>query len=191
MKKNIIIIIIIVLVLLIGVLFLITLLDAPKQFRNGTEVEITDNEEIINLIKNAYYEDGSIFCEFVEPGDDWMPEEKNHTYLKEGKIFVEVTGDEYEDYYVIVKDGTVYIWSLEEESGLKFSITEYETLGFSFLTILKNPEAFEKSLADYQTKCKQIDIDDSLFKLPEDISFQDFGKMFLPDMKEWGLDPAE
>ncbi len=204
MKKNTIIIIIIVLVLLVGALFLITLLDTTEQPRNDVEVEITDNEEIINLIKSAYYEDGSIFCEFIEPGDDWLPEEKNHLSLKGGKIFVEVTG-EHEDYYVIIKDGTVYVWSLEEETGLKFNMTEYEILEIPLFVNLEDPEAFEKSVTDYQIKCKQTDIDDSLFELPEGILFESFEDMWDmdwdmdidPDMDwdmgdiEWEFDPVE
>ncbi len=138
---------------------------------NDSEKNILkNNEEIIDLIKKAYYEDGSIFCEFIQPEEEWLPEEKNYLSLKKGKIFVEITS-EHEDYYVIIKDGTVYVWSLEEETGLKFNITEHEILEIPFFTNLEDPEAFEKSVIDYQIECQKIDIQDSVFEVPKDVLF--------------------
>ncbi len=160
MKKIIITIAIIILLLIIGTLLLVVFLDRENDIvelidREKTEIsQISDNgEEIEKLIIEAYYKDGSIFCEAIKSNETYF------LFIKKDNILIHGEGEEN---YILIKDKKFYDWNTREKIGTKRNKVEGEI-----------DEILEFVIREYKVNCERVDIEDDVFKLPEDVLFEE------------------
>ncbi|MDD5606677.1 MAG: hypothetical protein PHN37_02335 [Candidatus Pacebacteria bacterium] len=152
--------------------------------------KITPVNSNVAVIKGAWLGQESALCTFVQPADEYWPEEQVSVYIKAGKIRM-ITQEETEaEGHIIIKDNMVYYW--DSYTAVKMLAQEQELAGIPLFADLDNKEEFNKIAQEYQIKCEKIAIEDSFFDTPEDIEFQDYAEMMSFDLNlEENLDLEE
>jgi hypothetical protein len=137
-----------------------------KEEETSTERELS-NEEII---KNAFYGNGSAFCDL----NDDVFGRKSEIYIKRGNFLIKGIEEKNAFYpettlYSLYKDGFYYTWDDYKKEGEFFSpgegiMNSVEEINFFILAISKSENV---------EKCSSRVISDSYFSLPSKIEFLD------------------
>jgi len=143
---------------------------------------ITPSNDNISIIQDAWLNQGSAVCTFVQPGDDYYPEEEISVQIKAGKIRMTTQLDSDMEGNVIIKDGIVYFW--DNQMGMEMPIQQGELNDIPLFSELENVEEFAKMEQEYQIDCNVVSIQDSVFDIPEDIEFQDYSEMLMEQTQD-------
>ena len=104
------------------------------------------------------------------------------SYIKAGSVRVMVAGTAYQEpNNTIMMGQKMYLWNDVDKTGFVYEIKKSAvTPGQTDQTNRQNvgkEEAILSQLEKYKNACKTAVVDDSFFKVPTDVSFQDFSKM--------------
>ncbi len=132
-----------------------------------------------DIVKNALMGSGSASCIITtEEGDDF------DFYAKNGMIKMSGGIDEYE-FFLVSRDGTVYIWDNFNDNGMSFSADKSIEMG---VQRFDDNEEFIKETKDQITNCSVTPIPDDFFEIPEEIIFYREEDFFFQD---FDFDPEE
>ncbi len=162
MKK--IILVVIVVVILGALLFLMNL--------------VSEEDDNMAIIQDAFYEDGSAQCTFVEPAAGEWPEQELLAQIKKGMVKISSRQEE-EDYTVILKGNMAYLWN--EYEATKFEIGEREIIEIPLFAHIGDRESFLQVEQEFKIDCQRIALDDDVFTIPENVEFEDFTNMIDPE----------
>lgn len=188
MKKNLIIILVIVAVAIGGIFVFsskskqgeetispaqpaeeLTQTEEPATIEEPEEPEDTI-EEPESSPSNSLSLGGSYRCTYtLEEGM------KVITYVKNGKMRTEISLPDGDTNVSLYRDDKVYQWSEKERQGFFMAVEEAKQQPG---TEIQDPDEYLEEIKNrYKPDCKNIDLSDSLFALPNDIEFQDLSQM--------------
>jgi len=191
MKKNLIIILVIIIIIVAGIFVFSskskqgeettspaqpaeeltpTQEPATTEEPETTQEPETTTEEPESSPSNSLSLSGSYRCTYtIENGMQVT------TYVKNGKMRTEISlpdGDQNVSLYI---DDKVYQWSDKEKEGMFMSVEEAEKQQG---TEVQDPDKYLEEIKNkYKVDCKNADLADSLFRIPQDIEFQDLSQL--------------
>ncbi|HRS22733.1 MAG TPA: hypothetical protein P5562_01095 [Candidatus Woesebacteria bacterium] len=96
------------------------------------------------------------------------------TYIKNGKMRTEIPLENGDTNVSLYTDDKVYQWSEKEKQGIFMSVEDAKKQPG---TEVQDPDEYLNDIKNkYHPDCKNLDLEDSLFTLPEDVRFQDLSE---------------
>lgn len=178
MKKNLVIILVLGVAVVGGLVFFSSQSKqkgetiSPSQTNEGTTVTeetiVTEESETNTSTELAL--GGSYKCTYtMEQGL------KVTTYVKNGKMRTEIPLEVGDTNISLYTDNKVYQWSTKEKQGFFMSVEEAKQQPN---TEVQDPDKYlEEIRRKYQPDCQNMDLPDSLFRVPTDIEFQDLSQL--------------
>ncbi|MGB9911310.1 MAG: hypothetical protein ACPLKP_01755 [Microgenomates group bacterium] len=108
----------------------------------------------------------------------YRPNEKIEviSYLKEGKIFSEIKGENqgFDKFLFFNDTGKIYYWNSSTKQGFTLTATTAQpNTQFEF----KNTDEYLGQMEKYRPDCREESLNDELFNIPSDVNFQDMEKL--------------
>ncbi len=123
------------------------------------------------IVRSALLGRGSAHCHLIESKVNGDVD----VYFKSGKM--KITNNEY---FLILKDDTVYTWSKYEDYGMKFSTEESKKMGAEFT--FGDKRKLVNEIKERLVGCSRVSLDDNIFNLPEGMDFYGSKEMFYQEM---------
>ncbi len=124
-----------------------------------------------SMMQEAWRGQGSVVCDFVSPGDEYVKEESITVYIKNGqmKLMTEELTEMNANF--LIKEDYLYFW--EGQEGTKMKLLEGDIESF-FIPIETDDEEAQANIEEaYQLNCRRTSIDDNMFDIPENVNFFD------------------
>lgn len=164
--------------IVIGVIVLGAVVFLMMQGKNGSNpiASLTSNSANPgDMVAQALTGSGSIKCEYTdEDGSTVM------AYVKNGNVRSDYMGADVNGSF-LMKDKTVWTWDEETKTGMTYMIpdvtpTEDESMMESDDSDM-NYDEMKEEIDKYKESCTSENISDSMFEVPQDVTFEDYSQM--------------
>jgi len=162
---------IIIVVLLAGGLYFMSILLAGGLYFMDRQPETPDIdiENNIKIIQDAYLGTGSVVCDLIDPGYEYMDDEEFTLYVRGGKMRISVKSGDDLSGDIIIKNDYYYFWT--EEGGIKMALEQTKEKGFFVPFRVKDGEMIITNEQDLRFDCRSQVIGDAMFEVPSNIEF--------------------
>lgn len=160
-----------VIILVLGLFFILQQKGNKADLNNNSANQQNNNENLGNNNQNLYRENISMVCSYkIENGLEVT------TYIK-NKMIKTVTNMPNDINYNLVKDDKAYQWSDKDKKGIVMPIVSAQKQSGTGVEI-ENPEKYIDDIMKYRPNCKETNLSDDIFIVPQDVQFQDMSQLF-------------
>lgn len=165
--------------IVLGVVLLGVVVFVMMQGRNGSNpiASLTSNtSNPSDMVASALTGSGSIKCEYTDEDGATVI-----AYVKNGNVRSDYMGADANGSF-LMKDKTVWTWDEETKTGMTYVIPDV-TPGAEDDSMMEsedsdtNYEEMKEEIDQYKESCKNENIPDSMFEVPQDVTFEDYSAM--------------